>query len=164
MVVLSRGNGVDLVEGSGLTRAMRGASVVIDVSKRPSAWRRAVSKQTQKTDESRHFLGTVVTRRLLAAEKQAGVSHHVVLSVVGVDDAPEGYAGKMLQEELMSADVVPWTILRATQFHELAQQIPGAVRVGPAVVVPKMISRPIAARDVADRVVELAVQGSSGRA
>ena len=154
VVVLSRSAGVDLVEGTGLARALRGVDVVIDVS----------SKQTQKADESRSFFGTV-TRHLLAAEKEVGVSHHVALSVVGVDDAPEGYyAGKVLQEELVTASDVPWTILRATQFHEFAEQIFGAVRLGPLVVVPKMVSRPVAAREVAARLVELAESGPSGRA
>jgi uncharacterized protein YbjT (DUF2867 family) len=59
---------------------------------------------------------------------------------------------------------VPWTILRATQFHEFAAQILGQVRVGPVSLVPKMMSQPVAAREVAERLVELAESGPAGLA
>lgn len=152
-VVLSRSTGVDLTTGAGLDQALDGVDVVIDVS----------SQQTQKSDESRHFFGTT-TRCLLQSEEAAGVRHHVALSVVGIDAAPQGYyAGKALQEELVAAASVPWTILRATQFHEFAEQIFGAIKFGPLVVVPKMTSRPIAAREVAERLLDLAENGPAGR-
>lgn len=153
VVVLSRGTGVDLVAGTGLDEAIATVDVVVDVT----------SLVSQKSEESRRFFGAV-TRNLLAAEARAGVRHHVALSIVGIDRAPEGYyAGKVLQEELVAASVIPWTVLRATQFHEFASQIHGAVRLGPLVVVPRMVSEPVAALEVAERLVDLAEGPPRGR-
>lgn len=153
VVVLSRRTGVDLTTGDCLDDAMAGVAAVIDVT----------SVETQSAKVSREFFGTV-TRRLLAAEQGAGVGHHVALSIVGIDRAPGGYyAGKVLQEQLVGAGGVPWTILRATQFHEFASQIHGAVSLGPVTLVPTMRSEPIAAREVAERLVELASSGPAGR-
>lgn len=153
VVVLSRRHGTDLVAGAGLDDAVRGVDVVIDVT----------SKPTRDSDESRAFFGAV-TRHLLAAEVRSDVAHHVALSIVGIDGAPTGYyAGKVLQEELVERSPVPWTILRATQFHEFAAQIYGSITLGPLVVVPRMVSEPVAAVEVAARLVELAEAGPSGR-
>ncbi|NYE37908.1 uncharacterized protein YbjT (DUF2867 family) [Nocardioides cavernae] len=153
VVVLSRTTGVDLVAGTGLEEALHGVQVVVDVS----------SQVSQKSSESRDFFGTV-TRNLLAAEAGAGVGHHVALSIVGIDRAPHGYyAGKVLQEELVRASEVPWSILRATQFHEFASQIHGAVTLGPLHVVPRMLSEPVAAAEVADRLVDVATAPAAGR-
>ncbi|WP_291037713.1 NAD(P)H-binding protein [Herbiconiux sp.] len=151
-VVLSRSSGVDLTNGAGIAAALAGVDVVIDTA----------STATQSADESRAFFGAVTTN-LLTAEEQAGVAHHVALSIVGSDRAPFGYyAGKAEQERLVRAGRVPWTILRATQFHEFAAQILGQVRVGPVSLVPKMLSQPVAAREVAERLVELAESGPAG--
>ena len=153
VTVLSRRAGVDLLTSAGLVEALRGVDVVVDVT----------SVQTQKTQESEAFFGTV-TRHLLEAEADAGVGHHVALSIVGIDAAPTGYyAGKVLQEELVAAGPVPWTVLRATQFHEFAQQIHGGFTLGPLVLVPVMRSQPVAAREVGERLVERAEQGPVGR-
>ncbi|MDR6905010.1 uncharacterized protein YbjT (DUF2867 family) [Agromyces sp. 3263] len=153
-VVLARSTGVDLVTGAGLSGALDGVDTVIDVA----------SVQTLSDAASRDFFGAV-TRTLLAAEVAAGVRHHVALSIVGVDDAPHGYyAGKVLQEQLVEAAPVPWTILRATQFHEFAGQIFDTAKVGPLVLVPRMRSQPVAAREVAERLVALAVGEPAGRA
>jgi uncharacterized protein YbjT (DUF2867 family) len=153
-VVLSRSSGVDLTNGAGIAAALAGVDVVID----------AASTATQSAHESRAFFGAVTTN-LLAAEEQAGVAHHIALSIVGSDRAPFGYyAGKAEQERMVRAGRVPWTILRATQFHEFAAQILGQVRVGPVSLVPKMLSQPVAAREVAERLVELAESGPAGLA
>ena len=131
-----------------------GVDTVIDVA----------SVQTLSDAASRDFFGAV-TRTLLAAEVAAGVRHHVALSIVGVDDAPHGYyAGKVLQEQLVESGPVPWTILRATQFHEFAGQIFDTAKVGPLVLVPRMRSQPVAAREVAERLVAFAVGEPAGRA
>lgn len=152
VVVLTRSSGVDLLDGAGLTDALAGVGSVIDVT----------SKQTMSAKESTHFF-TTVTRNLLAAEKAAGVGHHVALSIVGSDKAPHGYyAGKVAQEKTIGDGDVPWTVLRATQFHEFAGQIYGQVKFGPLVVVPKMRSQPIAAREVAERLVDLAEGSPNG--
>ncbi|WP_229053037.1 SDR family oxidoreductase [Aeromicrobium sp. Leaf350] len=153
VVVLSRGTGVDLVEGTGLAAALAGVEAVVDVA----------STFTLDAEESRAFFGTT-TRRLLEAEAAAGTCHHLALSIVGIDDAPHGYyAGKVLQEELVAAGPGPWTVLRATQFHEFAGQVHGQTTVGPLVLVPRMRSETVAARDVAARLVELVEAGPSGR-
>ncbi|WP_327178771.1 SDR family oxidoreductase [Streptomyces sp. NBC_01335] len=152
-VVLSRSNGVDLVSGSGADEALQGVTAVVDVT----------SKQTMSAKASAEFF-TSVTRLLQASEQAAGVGHHVALSIVGIDRAPHGYyAGKVAQERLVESGAVPWTILRATQFHEFAGQIHGQIRVGPLVAVPRMKSEPVAAREVAERLVELATGSPAGR-
>lgn len=153
VVVLARSSGVDLVTGDGADAAMAGADVVIDVA----------STTTLKAAESVAFF-EAVTRTLLAAEERVGVGHHVALSIVGIDGATDGYyAGKLAQERLVEAAVVPWTILRATQFHEFAAQVYATARIGPIHVAPRMRTQPIAAREVAERLVDLAEAGPAGR-
>ncbi len=152
VVVLSRSAGVDLVEGSGLAAALAGVDAVIDVA----------STQTMSAKKSTHFF-TTVTHNLLAAEKAAGVQHHVALSIVGSDRAPHAYyAGKVAQEKAIRGGDIPWTILRATQFHEFASQIYGQLKFGPLVVVPKMRSQPVSAREVAERLVDIAEGAPAG--
>jgi uncharacterized protein YbjT (DUF2867 family) len=152
VVVLSRSTGVDLVAGTGLD-VLAGVDVVIDVS----------SVSTQSAAVSREFF-RAGTQHLLDAEQRHGVRHHVALSIVGVDRAPHGYyAGKLLQEELVAGGPVPRTLLRATQFHEFAAQILGQVSLGPLHLVPVMRSQPVAAREVAERLVDLAEQEPAGR-
>jgi uncharacterized protein YbjT (DUF2867 family) len=152
-VVLTRSTGVDLTGATGLTAALEGVTSVIDVT----------SIQTRSAAKSKKFFGAV-TRNLLAAEVEAGVRHHVALGIVGSDKAPfEYYAGKVEQEHLVESGPVPWTILRATQFHEFAAQIYGQVKVGPFVLIPTMTSQPVAAWQVAERLVALAVGEARGR-
>jgi uncharacterized protein YbjT (DUF2867 family) len=154
VVVLTRGNGVDLVAGTGVAEALEGADAVIDVA----------SVTTLDAGESVAFF-EATTRNLLAAEKEAGVGHHLALSIVGVDRVPEGYyAGKVAQERLVEGGSVPWTIVRATQFHEFAEQIYARAKVGPFHVAPKMRTQPIAAREVAEHLVALAQAAPLGRA
>ncbi|MEH3034427.1 MAG: NAD(P)H-binding protein [Aeromicrobium erythreum] len=154
VVVLSRAHGIDLLTGDGLAGAVEGADAVVDVT----------STQTQSTRAARAFFEQT-TRNLLAAEDAAGIGHHVLLGIVGSDRAASGYyAGKVHQEELVAAGPVPWTILRATQFHEFAVQVRGAAALGPLVLVPVMRSAPVAAREVAERLVDLAAAGPAGRA
>ncbi|OZE74478.1 3-beta hydroxysteroid dehydrogenase [Rhodococcus sp. 15-649-2-2] len=153
VVVLSRSAGIDLVSGSGLSDALSGIEAVIDVA----------STQTISAKESTAFFSTV-TRNLLTAETEAGVGHHLALSIVGIDRAPHAYyAGKVEQERIVRAGTVPWTILRATQFHEFAGQIRAQMSFGPVSVIPKMVSQPIAAREVAERLIDLAEQPPAGR-
>jgi uncharacterized protein YbjT (DUF2867 family) len=152
-VVLTRSTGVDIVTGVGLSTALAGVDAVIDVS----------STQTLSDAASRAFFGSV-TRNLLDAEAVAGVDHHVALSIVGVDAAPYGYyAGKVLQEQLIEDGPVPWTVLRATQFHEFASQLHSRMKLGPVVVAPAMQSQPVAAREVAERLMALAEAEPAGR-
>jgi len=151
-VVLTRSTGVDLVTGSGLAGALDGVDVVIDV----------VSTLTQKAQTAIDFF-EATTRNLLSAEAAAGVRHHVLLGIVGSQKSSYGYyLGKMAQERLMRAGEVPWTEVRATQFHEFSRQIYGIARIGPIVLAPNGRVQPIAAREVAERLVELAEGAPSG--
>lgn len=154
VVVLSRAKGVDLVTGDNIDAALTGTDAVIDVT----------SIATQSARASRAFFGAV-TRNLLAAEKRLGIDHHLALSIVGSDRAPFGYyAGKAEQEERVRSGLVPWTILRATQFHEFAAQLYERFHLGPIALVPTMSSQPVAAREVANRLVDLAEVGPAGHA
>ena len=104
------------------------------------------------------------TEHLLAAGEAAGVGHHVALSIVGIDGETGGYyAGKVEQERLASAGPVPWTILRATQFHEFAPQMVERMSVGPVVVLPAMRTATVAADEVAAALVALAEGPPRGR-
>ena len=149
VVVLARAEGVDLTTGAGLAERLAGAGAVVDVT----------SIRTQKREEAEAFFGGV-TRHLQAA----GPPHVVALSIVGIDRVDTGYyAGKRLQERVLAEGVVPWSVLRATQFHEFAEQVLQFVKVGPFSLVPRMLSQPVAAREVAEALVDLAEAGPSGR-
>jgi uncharacterized protein YbjT (DUF2867 family) len=154
-VVLSRARGVDLVSGTGLLGAVAGVDAVIDVT----------SLQAPDVEATR-ALFAAATGNLLAAEQRANVRHHVLLSIVGIDriEGNAHYAGKRVQEELVAAGPVPYTIQRATQFHEFAGQVVGWTRRGDVASVPPLLVQPVAAADVADVLVELAEEPPHGRA
>ncbi|MFW6773058.1 SDR family oxidoreductase [Nocardioides sp. CPCC 205120] len=151
-VVLARSTGVDLTRPAGeltttLTERLAGVDAVID----------ALNVVTMKGAESEAFFGRT-TEALLAAEQAAGVGHHLALSIVGIDRLPyDYYAGKVRQEALVTAGPVPWTILRATQFHEFAGQMAGRMSLGPVGLAPRMPVQPVAATEVADHLARLAV-------
>ncbi|WP_137295136.1 SDR family oxidoreductase [Nocardioides dongxiaopingii] len=152
-VALARSVGVDLTSGAGLVERLAGVDAVVDVTSTASQ-RRAVAEA---------FFGGVTTN-LIDAGQRAGVGHHVALSIVGIDDVPSGYyRGKLLQERLLAAGAQPWSVLRATQFHEFAEQALHLAAVGPFSFVPRMLSQPVAAREVAEALVDLAEAGPSGR-
>jgi uncharacterized protein YbjT (DUF2867 family) len=152
-VSLSRAEGVDLVSGQGLAEALKGVDAVIDVA----------NIQTLNGKKSVDFF-TAVTGNLLQQGKAAGGRHHVALSIVGTDKAAAGYyAGKLAQEKLVGNGDVPWTILRATQFHEFAEQMLQRSSLGPLVLVPRMATQPVAAREVAEALVDAAEAGPQGR-
>lgn len=154
-VVISRSTGVDLTTGEGLDAVLDGVDAVIDVT----------STVTMSAAASIRFFETV-TRTLLAAEERAGVRHHVVLSIVGIDSAEKGYGyyqGKRAQERAVQAGPIPYSLVRATQFHEFARQMFERTKLGPFVLVPTMRSQPIDAADVAARLVELAEGSPAGR-
>jgi uncharacterized protein YbjT (DUF2867 family) len=132
--------GVNTLTGQGLALVLKGAQVVVDVSNSPSFEDTAVLK----------FFETS-TRNLLAAEKSAGVKHHVALSIVGADRNPDsGYLrAKVAQEKLIKDSTVPYTILRATQFFEFVGGIADAGTEGNTVRLTSAKLQPIAADDVA---------------
>jgi uncharacterized protein YbjT (DUF2867 family) len=153
VVVLARSEGVDLTTGVGVADRLADVDAVVDTT----------SVATQKRAAAEAFFGGV-TRTLLAGESEAGVGHHVALSIVGIDDVDTGYyAGKRLQERTLAEGAVPWSVLRATQFHEFAEQALGFVRIGPFSLVPSMLSQPVAAREVAEALVDLVESGPAGR-
>lgn len=152
-VILSRSTGFDLLTGVGLPAALEGVDGVIDV----------VNTTAVSGTASKKFFGTV-TETLLDAETDAGVRHHVALSIVNATTVSAGYyAGKSLQEEKVVRGRVPWTLLRATQFHEFAAQTLGRGSRGALAVVPVMRTQPVAAREVAERLLRLVLGSARGR-
>ena len=153
VTVLARARGTDLVADHGLGKALDGIEAVVDVT----------NVTTLSAKRSTRFFSAVTTN-LLAAGHGAGVRHHVVLSIVGVDRAPYGYyAGKWAQERLVEVGPVPWTILRATQFHEMAVIAYESAGLGPLHLAPRMRTRPVAAREVAQHIVDLVAGEPAGR-
>jgi uncharacterized protein YbjT (DUF2867 family) len=140
--------GVDAVTGAGLADVLRGARVVVDVTNSPSF----------EDGPALEFF-TSSTRNLLAAEKDAGVGHHIALSIVGADRIPDsGYLrAKVAQEGLIRAGEVPYTILRATQFFEFLGMIADAGTQGDSVAVPPCAFQPVAAADVSAALADIAV-------
>lgn len=140
VVAASPGMGVNSVTGQGLSEVMHGADVLVDVS----------NIMSFDTAEVRAFFETS-GRNLVAAAADAGVAHHVVLSIVGVDRMPDiGYfQGKLLQEEIAAAGGLPYTIVRSTQFFEFLGTLADAYTKDGRVTLPSSQIQPIAADDVA---------------
>ena len=154
-VEISRAAGVDVLAGTGLDRALAGVSAVVDVLNSPA----------RDADEAVAFFETTA-RNLLEAEQRAGVGHHVLLSIVTIDRFPGNahYAGKRAQERVVEGGPVPWTIQRATQFHDFAAMVARrTTRDGTATVAPLLV-QPVAVVDVAAVLVELATGAPLGRA
>jgi uncharacterized protein YbjT (DUF2867 family) len=146
--LLSRGSPdfpVDLASGEGLASALEGCQAVVDASNATSA-RRAEQILVQGS------------RRLLAAEEKAGVRHHVCVSIVGCERVPMGYYRvKTEQESVVEHGPVPYSIVRATQFHELAATALDAAGRWRVLPVPRIRLQTVAAEDVADLVADVAV-------
>jgi len=147
-VSASPSSGVNTLTGEGLTQALAGASVVVDVTNSPS-WEDAAVMAFFDTS----------TRNLLAAERAAGAGHHVALSVVGADRMPDsGYMrAKVNQESLIKAGGVPYSIVRATQFFEFLGGIADSGGKGDTLRLPTAPMQPIAADDVAAALADVAV-------
>jgi uncharacterized protein YbjT (DUF2867 family) len=139
-IAASPASGVDTITGRGLAEALRGTDVVVDVANSPSFEDQAVLNFFQTAG-----------RNLLAAEQAAGVKHHIALSVVGTDRLLESgyFRGKLVQEELIKAAAIPYTIVRSTQFFEFLGSIAQAGANGTTVRVSPAYFQPIAADDVA---------------
>jgi uncharacterized protein YbjT (DUF2867 family) len=139
--------GVDTITGKGLADVMKGTDVVIDVSNAP-VW----------DDNAVREFFTTSTRNLLAAERDAGIGHHLALTIVGADLLPDsGYMrAKVAQEAEIDAGGVPYTILRATQFFEFLPQIAEAGAEGDSVRLSTGLMQLVAVDDVAATITELA--------
>jgi len=147
VVPISRSNGIDVYSGVGLADALSGVDAVVDAS----------NNRSQDETEVVDFFATT-SRNLLAAEHDAAVRHHVLLSVVGLDNGQRvvHYSGKREQERIVSGGSVPWTIVRATQFYELAARVAEAAeRDGVAPIAPLLV-QPIAPADVGAMMAEVA--------
>ena len=108
---------------------------------------------------------TAATGNLVQAAERAGVQHVVLLSIVGIDRMPyDYYAGKVAQERVVEASPVPWTIQRATQFHEFAAQMFAGAAAGPLHLAPRARTQPVAASEVGERLASLAAGAPQGRA
>lgn len=149
--VLSRSSAqfpVDLASGQGLSSALEGCAAVVDAS---NAQRQATQVLVQGS------------ARLLAAEQQAGVGHHVCISIVGCDQVPIGYyKAKVEQERAVERGPVPWTIVRATQFHELVGGLFTRAARYRVLLVPAMPLQPVAAAEVARVLADAAESDPSG--
>jgi len=149
--VLSRGHGVDLTTGEGLAAALEGAQTTVDASNVLAGSKAASIESFERASDNLVHAGVV-----------AGVSHHIALSIVGCDRVDLGYYfGKRRQEEVVTSGVVPWTVLRATQFHEFAAQLVGRSP-APFALAPRMRSQPIAAREVAEHLLDAVDRGPAG--
>lgn len=147
VIAASPSTGVDTLTGEGLAEALAGAEVVVDVANSPSFEPNAVLA----------FFETA-GRNLLAAERGAGVRHHVALSIVGTDRMPDNgyFQAKLAQEKLIERSGIPHSIVRATQFMEFLGAIADSATVADVVRLPDSLFQPIAADDVAAIVAETA--------
>lgn len=142
-VVAAPDTGVNTLTGEGLAEVLRNASVLVDVSNSPSFEEKAVMD-----------FFTNSTNNLLRYEAEAGVRHHVALSVVGTDRLQESayLRAKNAQEMLIKESPIPFSIIRATQFFEFVTRIADEATIDGKVRVPPVFIQPIAADDVAKAV------------
>jgi uncharacterized protein YbjT (DUF2867 family) len=147
IVTAAPSTGVNTITGEGLPEALAGARVVIDVANAPDF-----------SDEAAMTFFRTSGRNLMAAEKSAGVRHHIALSVIGADRLPDsGYLrAKLAQEELVKASGTPYTIVRATQFFEFLGGIAQSSGDGQIVRLSPAYLQPVASDDVAAFVAKVA--------
>ena len=147
-VAAAPNTGVNTITGEGLAEVLEGASTVVDVSNSPSFEESAVMDFFTKS-----------TSNLLKYEDAAGVKHHVVLSIVGMETLPDSgyFRAKIAQENLVKESAIPYTIVRSTQFMEFVKGIADASTDGETVHIAPVRFQPIAADDAAKAVTELAV-------
>ncbi|MEV6552134.1 SDR family oxidoreductase [Streptomyces sp. NPDC051597] len=135
----------DLLAGAGIEDALDGVDTVLHLAGGP------------KGDD-------LATRNLVAAASRAGVKHLVYISVIGADTVPLGYfRAKLGAERAVEESGIPWTTLRAAQFHDLVLTMMEKMAKLPVVPVPGMRLQPVDAREVAARLVELTLGEPAGR-
>jgi uncharacterized protein YbjT (DUF2867 family) len=142
----SQSTGVDVISGQGLDEAVAGADVVVNLTNSPTF------------DEASPAFFQTSMDNLLAAAHKGGVGHFVVLSIVGTDQVPEldYYRAKALQETILAAGPIPYSIVRATQFMEFMDAVLSWTTDGDTVRLPATPIQPIAAKEVANAVAEVA--------
>jgi uncharacterized protein YbjT (DUF2867 family) len=148
VLAASPSSGVNTITGEGLDEAMAGADVVVDLANSPSFEEHAVLEFFRTSG-----------RNLLAAERKAGVKHHLALSVVGTErlEASAYMRAKVAQEQLIRASGLPYTIIHSTQFFEFLGHIAGDGAAGQELRLSTGLIQPIAAEDVADAVADCAM-------
>ncbi|SDM16729.1 SDR family oxidoreductase [Nonomuraea jiangxiensis] len=147
-VAAAPNTGVNTLTGEGLPEVLKDAAVVIDVSNSPSFEEQAVLD-----------FFTTSTRNLIAAEKEAGVGHHVALSVVGTERPPGNayFRAKIAQERLIAESGIPFSLVHATQFFEFVRRIADEATVDGKVRMAPVLFQPMAGDDVAQAVGRVAV-------
>ncbi|MBB3308452.1 uncharacterized protein YbjT (DUF2867 family) [Rhizobium sp. BK196] len=140
--------GVNTITGEGLASALAGADVVVDLSNSPSWEDQAVLDFFETSG-----------RNLLAAERDAGVKHHIALSIVGSERLPQNgyFRAKLAQERLIKGSSIPYTIIHSTQFMEFLKGIADEATVGTVARLSPAAFQPIASDDVADIVADVAL-------
>ncbi|SEA39551.1 SDR family oxidoreductase [Leifsonia sp. 21MFCrub1.1] len=152
-IAASPNSGVNTLTGEGVDAALAGADVVVDVSNSPSF-----------ADDAVMDFFTTSTNTLIAAERKAGVRHHVALSVVGTERMTDsGYMrAKVAQELLIRESGIPFSLVHATQFFEFVKAIADAATEGDTVRLAPVVITPIAAEDVATAVARTAAGSPLG--
>jgi len=146
VVAMSRSSGVDVVTGEGLGTALTGVECIIDVASGPSPDQQAATE-----------FFTTAARNLQQAGGRAGVRRMIVVSIIGIDRFSAGYmVAKVAHEQAMLSGPIPVRILRAAQFHEFVEQLVGWGRQGEVSYLPRMRTQLVAARTVAQALVDLA--------
>ncbi|MFE1853439.1 SDR family oxidoreductase [Streptomyces sp. NPDC002387] len=142
----SKSTGVDVIGGQGLDKAVAGADVVVNLTNSPTF------------DEASPAFFQTSMDNLLASAKKGGVGHAVILSIVGADQVPEldYYRAKVLQEEILAAGPIPYSIVRATQFMEFMDDVLSWTADDSTVRLPATPIQPIAAKEAAAAVAEVA--------
>lgn len=149
VIIGSPSHGVDLMTGEGLSQALENTEIVIDLS----------NSSSPEEENAIHFFQTA-GKNLVKAERTANIRHHLVLSIVGTDDALEiGYLrAKKYQEDNIKNSGIPYTIIRSTQFYEHTDTIIAVQGQGDEVFVSKIDYQPIALEDVTDYIVQFALE------
>jgi uncharacterized protein YbjT (DUF2867 family) len=142
----SPSTGIDVISGKGLDEAVAGADVIVNVTNSPTF------------DEASAAFFQTSMDNLLAAGRKGGVGHFVILSILGADQVPEldYYRAKVLQEDILAAGPIPYSIVRATQFMEFIDAVMSWTADGDTVRLPATPVQPIASKDVAAAVAEVA--------
>jgi uncharacterized protein YbjT (DUF2867 family) len=146
VVRMSRATGVDVITGVGLAEALTGTDCIIDATTGPSP---------EEAPATQFF--TTAARNLHEAGAAAGARRMVIISIIGCDRFTGGYmAAKRAHERAAVAGPIPARILRAAQFHDLVAQLLDWGRQDGAAYVPKMRTQLVAARTVAEVLVDVA--------
>ncbi len=142
----SLSTGVNIITGQGVEAAVAGADVVTNLTNSPTF-----------DDASLAFFQTSMDN-LLAASQKGGVGHFVILTIVGADQVPDldYYRAKVLEEDILKAGPIPYSIVRATQFMEFMDATLSMTAENGTVRLPRTPIQPIAAADVSSTVAEVA--------